>query len=469
MARNRKRLIPNVHIFGIADKGMSVGKTEEGMIVFVENAVPGDVIDMMTMRKKKGLWFGRTETVHKYSEDRAEPFCEHFGVCGGCKWQHLNYQAQLKHKEIVVHDAFRRIAKVPIGEIQPILGAEKTSHYRNKLIYSFAARKWITQELLDSGEEIDFNFGLGFHKAGAFDKVVDINQCHLQAEPSNEIRNKLRAYTLENEISYHNPRSHEGFMRNLFLRSNRAGEWMLNLIIHKPEMELITPMMDMLIETFPQIKSAYYTVNEKLNDSTDDLDMIHYHGEKYITESLDDVTFRIGPKSFFQTNSYQAEELYRVVKDFANFQGTENVYDLYTGLGSIALYIAKYCKHVVGIEEIAAAIDDANVNKKENNIDNATFYAGDVKNILTDEFAKRHGKPDILITDPPRAGMHAEVVHMLLKLEAPKIVYVSCNPATQARDVKLLAEKYELLKIKPVDMFPHTHHIENVALLQLKK
>jgi len=469
MARNRKKLFKNVTISGIADKGRAVGRTEEGIVLFVEGAVPGDVMDVLTYKKKKGIFIGVPDTYHKKSEDRQEPICQHFGECGGCKWQHLKYSGQLIHKDKVVQDAFRRIAKVEVGEFLPILGAEKIYHYRNKIEYSFLSKKWIPQEIIDKGEEVDFKNGLGFHRAGAFDKVVDIETCHLQNEPSNDIRNTLRQYTKDWNISYYDVKTHEGFMRNIFLRNNRKGEWMVNLIVAKDQKDILFPMLEMLLVKFPMIKSLWYTVNEKVNDSIFDLEVIHYGGNKFLDESLGKVKFQIGPKSFFQTNTHQAEVLYATTAEFAGLTGNENVYDLYTGLGSIALYIADRCNHVVGIEEIEAAIEDAHKNKELNGISNATFYAGDVKNILTDDFAKKHGKPDLLITDPPRAGMHKGVVEMLLKLESPKIVYVSCNPATQARDVQILSEKYTITKVQPVDMFPQTHHIENVALLELKK
>lgn len=470
MARkSQKKIIPNVRLTGIADRGKAVGRDEEGMVVFVEGGVPGDLMDVQTQRKKKGVWNGVPHLIHEYSEDRAEAFCKHFYECGGCKWQHLSYQAQIKHKNQGVLDAFSRIAKVEIDDIQDIVGAEKTRAYRNKMVYSFAGRKWISQDIIDTGEEVDFRNGLGFYRAGAFDKVVDIEECHLQDDLTNKLRNWLRTYTLKHEISYHDPRSHKGFMRNLFLRNNRKGEWMVNIIYHSDDQSIIKPMLEAIRNEFPQIVSLWYTINPKMNDSTADLDRLHFSGDKFLQESLGDVKFNIGPKSFFQTNTYQAEKLYQTVLDFADFQGDENVYDLYTGLGSIALYVAKQCKQVVGIEEIEAAIEDAKMNQELNNIDNAIFYAGDVKNILDDAFAEKHGKPDILITDPPRMGMHADVVEMLLKLESPKVIYVSCNPSTQARDIALLKEKYDVLKIRPVDMFPHTHHIENVALLKLRK
>ncbi len=466
--RNRRKLIKNVRLTGIADKGKAVGRDEEGMVIFVEDGVPGDLMDVMTLRKKKGVWQARPETLIEKSPDRTEPFCQHFSNCGGCKWQHLNYESQIKHKHQVTIDAFQRIAKVDIGEVLPILGCEKTKFYRNKMVFSFCSKQWIDQEVIDSGVEIDFKPGLGFYRAGAFDKVVDIQECFLQDSVNDKIRNWLRDYAYKNELTFHDPRKHEGMMRNLFLRCNRKGEWMVNIYFHKMEEKVIFPLMKEMQATFPEITSLWYTINPKMNDSTHDLEPIHFGGEKFLLESLDHVQFKISPKSFFQTNTYQAEKLYQIISAFANLEGNENVYDLYTGLGSIALYLANNCKQVVGIEEIEEAIEDAKVNQELNKITNASFYAGDVKDILTPTFAERHGKPDLLITDPPRAGMHEEVVRMLLELESPKIVYISCNPSTQARDIAILKEKYEVLKIQPVDMFPHTHHIENVALLALR-
>ncbi len=468
MGRRRKKSIPNVVITGMADKGKAVGRDDEGMVVFVEGAVPGDRLDVLGLRKKKGFWNGVPEKFIEYSPDRTDPRCKHFGNCGGCKWQNLTYEAQLRHKHKIVTDAFQRLAKVEVGETHDILGAEKVFNYRNKLTYSFTNLRWVPQEVLDSGVEVDFSNGLGFFRAGSFSKVVNIEQCHLQEDETNRIRNYVKEYALKNELTFHNPFKHEGFLRNIILRSNRKGEWMFIIVIYEENMEVISDLLESIDNEFQEINSCWYCVNPKMNDSIHDLEVKHFSGERYLSESLGDVQFNVGPKSFFQTNTFQAERLYESIREFADFDGHENVYDLYTGLGSIALFVAKHCKQVVGIEEIEAAIEDAKMNTQLNGIDNAVFYAGDVKNILTDEFANKHGKPDLLITDPPRAGMHEDVVKMLLKLEAPKIVYVSCNPATQARDIKLLDEKYRVKKIRPVDMFPHTNHVENVALLELK-
>lgn len=462
------KLLSNITITGIADKGQSVGRTAEGEVVFVEEAVPGDVVTIEVNRKRKGFYNGHLKVIEQYSLDRTTPFCEHFGVCGGCKWQHLSYEAQLRHKQTVVRDALLRIGKVPIQDLQPILAAERTTYYRNKLEFSFSNKKWLSTAEIKSGIS-NLESVVGFHRAGAFDKVVNVEQCWLQPEPSNAIRNAVRSIAIAQELSFYDARENNGFLRNMILRISSIGEVMLIIAFHKDQPEKYRPFLDEILRIFPEITTILYCINPKVNDYLMDLEMIVYHGKGFIEERLGDVRFKIGPKSFFQTNTYQGKRLYDTVVEFADLQGNENVYDLYTGIGSIGLYVAKRVRQVVGIEEIPAAIDDARENAALNQIDNAIFYAGDVKNILTTEFAQQHGRPDVLITDPPRAGMHPDVVKMLLELAAPKIVYVSCNPATQARDLNLLSPKYEVLKVRPVDMFPHTHHIESIALLALKK
>jgi 23S rRNA (uracil1939-C5)-methyltransferase len=465
--RKKPKLFKNVHFTGIADKGRSVGRDEEGRVVFVEEVAPGDVADVLVIRKRKGVWTGVAQEFHQYSEDRVEPFCEHFWNCGGCKWQHLSYEAQAKHKEKVVRDTLQRIGKVDVSTMLPIKSAATTRYYRNKLEFSFSSKRWLTREEIDQGvsnrEDV-----LGFHRAGAFDKVIDIHHCWLQPDPSNELRNGIKELAIEQGLSFHDAREHEGFMRQVMFRITSLGEILVLLSFHEEKPEKYRPLMDAILKRFPQITSLHYCINTKVNDFLFDLDMHHYAGKGYVEEVLGHVRFKVGPKSFFQTNTQQAKELYDTVVDFADLKGTENVYDLYTGIGSIALYVAQHCRQVVGIEEIPEAIEDAQSNAALNEIDNCTFYAGDVKAILTEEFAKKHGKPDLLITDPPRAGMHPKVVEMLLALKAPRMVYVSCNPATQARDLQLLGEKYAVVRSQPVDMFPHTHHIENVALLELK-
>ncbi len=463
----KQKLIPKVLITGIADKGKSVGRDAEGRVIFVEKTVPGDVVDVLVYKKRKGQWLGLPQQFHEYSSDRVPPFCDHFGKCGGCKWQYLDYKAQAKHKQINVENAFRRIGKMPIGEFYPILQAPASTYYRNKLEYSFSSKRWLTREEIDSGIS-NAKDVLGFHSPGSFDKVINIHHCWLQPDPSNAIRNAAREVAIDQGLPFFDMKSNEGFLRNMVIRVTSLGEVLLIFSFYKNDQEKIQPYLDELLKGFPQITSLFYCINPKVNDFILDLEMINYHGKSYVEEKLKHVRFKVGPKSFFQTNTQQAENLYQITADFAGLEGYENVYDLYTGIGSIALFVANRCRQVVGIEEISAAIDDAKDNARLNNINNAIFYAGDVKDILTKEFAQAHGRPDVLITDPPRAGMHPKVVEMLLQLKAPRLVYVSCNPATQARDLNMMSESYSVEKVQPVDMFPHTHHVENVALLKLK-
>lgn len=469
-------VIPNVPIHGIADRGKGVGRTPEGLTVFVAGAVPGDVADVFIQKKKSGFAEGVADRIVTPSPDRVEPFCEHFSVCGGCKWQNLDYQAQLRHKQQVVEDALLRIGKIKVGEFLPILGAPETTYYRNKLEFGFSNRRWLLPEELNPSPErrgdvappFPSGSGLGFHKAGFFDKIIDIRHCWLQAEPSNALRNTCRTIAQEQGLEFYDLRQHRGFLRNLMVRLTTTGECLLLVSFARNEKKAIARYLDAILEKFPQLTTLVYCINTKLNDSMFDLDMLTYFGKGFVVEQLGDLKFKIGPKSFFQTNSRQGKRLYDVAAAFAGLSGQENVYDLYTGTGSIALYLARRCRQVVGIEEIPEAIADAEENMRLNAISNAVFYAGDVKNVLTPEFAERHGKPDVVVTDPPRAGMHEKAVRFLLDLAAPRIVYVSCNPATQARDLQWLSEKYEVLKAQPVDMFPHTHHIENVALLETR-
>ena len=478
MARKQFTL-PNILIHGIADRGKGVGRTEEGMAVFVDGAVPGDVVDVFVQKKKGGFAEGRVETIVTPSPDRVEAFCQHFSICGGCKWQNLDYEAQLRHKQQVVEDALLRIGKIEIGEFLPILGAPETVFYRNKLEFGFSNKRWILEGEFPKDEAPEVTlfekstllnpalYGLGFHKAGFFDKIIDIQKCWLQAEPSNELRNTCRQIGLDQGLEFYDPRHHKGFLRNLMVRLTTTGELMLLVSFAQNRPDAIAGYLDAILEKFPNLTTLVYCINPKLNDSMFDLEMLTYRGKGFVVEALGDLKFKIGPKSFFQTNSLQGKQLYDVAAEFAGLTGNENVYDLYTGTGSIALYLARYCKSVVGIEEIPEAIADAEENMRLNGITNATFYAGDVKSVLSPEFVEKHGRPDVLITDPPRAGMHPKAVEFLLELAAPRIVYVSCNPATQARDLQMLSEKYAVLKVRPVDMFPHTHHIENVALLEL--
>lgn len=473
MARKRRNRFPQnleqVSISGLADKGFCVGRTPEGQVVFVENVAPGDVVDVRVFRKKKKVLFAAPTTFHQKSEERVAPFCQHFGVCGGCKWQHFAYDGQLREKEKIVKDAFDRLAKVEVGQWDTILGSERTEFYRNKMEFGVANRRWLTENELNDESISNEMPVIGFHKAGAYDKLIQIDKCHLQHGPSNELRNGIRQLAIDMEVPFFDMRERVGLFRQMMVRTSTLDQCMLVLAFFEDDKPMIKAFLDAILEKFGHhISSLYYCINPKVNEYLMDLDMIHYHGDTAMEEALGEVKFRIGPKSFFQTNTRQGKQLYDVAAAFAGLTGQENVYDLYTGIGSIALYLAQTAGHVVGIEEIPEAIEDAKRNAALNGIENTTFYAGDVKDILTAEFAEKHGKPDVLITDPPRAGMHPKVVKMLLELAAPRLVYVSCNPATQARDLAVLDEKYKVDRVRPVDMFPHTSHIENVALLSLR-
>ncbi len=468
MGRNRKKtILENIEITDIADKGKAVGR-HEGRVVFVADAVPGDTVNVLIQKTRKGNLIGKAIQLITPSEDRIEPLCKHFGVCGGCKWQHLGYAAQLKYKEQTVTNAFQRIAKVLVGEFLPIVGADHTEYYRNKLEFSFSNKRWLTEEEVNSGEEFGQRNALGFHRPGAFDKIVDVEHCWLQPDPSNAIRNAVRDFALENDLKFFDIRAQTGLLRQLYIRISSVGEVMVLVSFYQDDKEPITALLNHLKEKFAEITSLMYVINGKKNDTIYDLPIELWAGKPFLLEKLRDVKFKVGPKSFFQTNTAQAVKLYDKVLEFAELTGAESVYDLYTGIGSIACYVSSHCKTVVGIEEVAPAIDDARENVALNSIENATFYAGDVKDILDEDFFKKHGRPDLVITDPPRAGMHKNVVQSLINLGAPKIVYVSCNPASQARDISLLSTHYDVIKVQPVDMFPHTHHIESVALLILK-
>ena len=468
MGRRRKpKIVESVRMTEIADKGKAFGKKDD-MAYFVEGAVPGDVVDVLVTRNKKSFKKGRAINFREYSDKRVEPFCPYFDICGGCKWQNLSYEEQIKQKSQIAKNAIERLGKIEIPDFQPILGAEKTQYYRNKMEFSFSNKRWLTEEEVKSGDDFSNRNALGFHRPGAFDKIVQIDHCYLQGGLSNEIRNEVYAFAIENDFTFFNIRNKGGLLRNLMIRTSTLGETMVVVIFYDDDKAKRELLLNHLQEKFPQITALQYIINQKANDTFLDLPIETHYGRDYIYEQLGHLKYKIGAKSFFQTNTEQAFNLYSIVAEFAGLSGNENVYDLYTGTGSIALFLAHKAKHVVGIEEVAPAIDDAIINAKNNEVENVTFYVGDVKDILTDEFAVKHGKPDVLITDPPRAGMHQKVVEMLLQLESPRIVYVSCNPATQARDLQLLGEKYQLLKVRPVDMFPHTHHIENVALLELK-
>ncbi len=470
----KKPVFEQVLIEGIAAEGKAIARVDN-KVIFVSGVAPGDVVDIRVTRRKKSFLEGAAIKFHKYSKDRVEPFCEYFGTCGGCKWQHLPYNLQLKFKNQQVIDNLVRIGKIELPEFNPILASGEQTFYRNKLEFTFSDMRWLTRKEIDSSEEFERN-GLGFHIPGRFDKIVDIRKCHLQAEPSNNIRNWIKAYALANKLAFFNLVTQEGYLRILIIRTASTGENMVILQVTKNKPEWLNPLLDGLIKEFPQITSLNYVINNKRNETFNDLLVHNYAGTPYIEESMlieegksDKLTFRIGPKSFYQTNSLQAYELYKIARSYAGLTGNELVYDLYTGTGTIANFVAHQAKKVIGLEYVEAAIEDAKINSSINNITNTDFYAGDIKDLLDDDFIGKHGKPDVIITDPPRAGMHQDVINMLLKVAADKIVYVSCNPATQARDLALLDAKYKVVKLQPVDMFPQTHHVENIALLELRQ
>lgn len=468
MARKNKTLplIENVKISGIAAEGKAIAKIDD-MVVFIPFVIPGDVIDLQLTRKKNKYAEGKPVRFIKYSPDRVEAFCEHFGICGGCKWQTLPYAEQLKYKQQQVFDNMTRIGKIDIPEIMPILGSAKTQFYRNKLEFTFSNKKWLTQEQIQSDisfDELNMN-AVGFHIPGCFDKVLDIHKCWLQDDISNRIRNFVRQYCFDKGYTFFDLRNRGGLMRTLIIRTSTTGELMLIVVFYDDDKEKQEDILNAIGHDFPQITSLLYIVNQKANDTITDQEVLVWRGYDFIYEEMEGLKYKIGPKSFYQTNSEQAYNLYKITREFAGLTGGELVYDLYTGTGTIANFVARQAKKVIGIEYVEDAIEDAKVNSSINAIDNTLFYAGDMKDILTQDFINEHGRPDVIITDPPRAGMHDDVINTILFAEPIRIVYVSCNPATQARDLSLLDSKYKVEKIRPVDMFPHTHHVENVVLL----
>jgi 23S rRNA (uracil1939-C5)-methyltransferase len=453
-------------VFDIAEEGKGVARADD-LVVFIEKAIPGDVVDATIYKKKKSFAQARIAQLITPSPDRVTAFCEHFGVCGGCKWQHMTYAAQLKYKQKSVVDALQRLAGLDVSHTEDILPSAADKYYRNKLEYTFSNKRWLTDLDGEITDEKEMN-ALGFHVPLRFDKILEINHCYLQADPSNELRNSIAEFAKNNDISFYDLRAHQGALRNLVIRTSSTGELMVIVIFAYPEEGQVELMMDFVKNKFPQITSLLYIINQKKNDTFSDQEVLLYNGREFIYEEMEGLKFRIGPKSFYQTNSVQAYELYKITRDFANLNGTELVYDLYTGTGTIANFVAKKAKKVVGVEYVPDAIEDAKINSQINNINNTVFYAGDMKDVLNNDFINQNGKPDVVITDPPRAGMHPDVVERLMEIEASKIVYVSCNAATQARDLIRLKEKYDVVRIKPVDMFPHTQHVENVVLLKLR-
>lgn len=466
--KKKNKILENIRLLSAGAKGVSVGKTEEGKTIIVSGAVPGDLVNVRVKKSKSNYFEGEAIEVLEYSEHRVEPKCIHFGTCGGCKWQNIAYEKQLDFKHSEVVNNIKRIGGVSDFETIPILGSKEQYFYRNKMEFSFSNSRWLTQYEISSEENFGNRDALGFHIPGMWSKILDLKECYLQEDPSNQIRLAVKKYAVENGLEFYDVKAQEGFLRTLLLRQNSKGDWMVLFQLYKEMEPERIRLFDYLLSQFPQIKTLVYAINPKGNDSIYDLDIQNYFGDGYLFEEMDGLQFKIGPKSFFQTNYKQALELYKKTLEFADLSGDQVVYDLYTGTGTIAQYVARNAKQVIGIEAVQEAIDAAKEHAEINGLENCTFYCGDMKDIFNDEFLANHPKADVLITDPPRDGMHPKVVEQILKLSPEKIVYVSCNSATQARDIALLKDSYELVKILPVDMFPQTHHVENIALL-LKK
>lgn len=461
----KKVIFENIKVLDAGAKGVSVAKAPEGQVIFIPNVVPGDVVDVQTFKKRKAYYEGKAIKFHELSKHRVEPVCQHFGVCGGCKWQNMKYEQQLFYKNQEVYNNLKRIGKISLPDFEPILGSEKQFFYRNKMEFGFSDSRWLTNEEIQSGESFQKN-ALGFHIPKMWDKILDIEKCHLQEDPSNEIRNAIRDFATQKGMTFFNARNYAGLLRTLMMRTASTGEIMVLIQFFEDDKANRELLLDYVYEKFPQITSLQYVINSKANDTLYDQNIILYKGRDYILEEMEGLQFSINAKSFYQTNSDQAYELYKITREFAGLTGNELVYDLYTGTGTIAQFVSKQAKKVVGVEAVPEAIADAKENAKRNNISNCEFYVGDMKNVFNEEFITTHGKPDVIITDPPRDGMHKDVIEQILKIAPKKIVYVSCNSATQARDLALLDEKYTVTRVRPVDMFPQTHHVENVVLLE---
>lgn len=463
---SKNKIFLSVKIFDLGSKGQSIAKTDEGIVLMVKNGVPGDIVDIKTYRKKKNYFLGNIIKYHSYSKNRIDPVCEHFGLCGGCKLQNISYTKQTKLKEDKIRHSITRIFND--AKVNPIIICDKKFFYRNKLEFSFTENKWLTEEeIKNTAEKIDRR-GIGFHKAGMWDKIVDIKKCHLQDEPSNKIRLSLKQFAIENNLSFYNARLKTGLLRTLTIRNTSMNQFMVLVQFYKNDKKNINLVMNFLKNSFAEIHSLLYTVNDKENDSIYDRDIKLFNGKNYIEENINSLIFKIYPKSFFQTNIHQTLKLYELIFEYAEIKKNEIVYDLYSGLGTITQFVAKNSKKVVGIESVEEAVISAINSAKENNINNVVFESGDMKNVFTNEFILKHGRPNVIITDPPREGMHKDVINEILKLNTDRIVYVSCNPSTQCRDLELLKEKYNVIKIQPLDMFPHTDHVENIVLLELK-
>ncbi|WP_343705836.1 23S rRNA (uracil(1939)-C(5))-methyltransferase RlmD [Flavobacterium sp.] len=463
-----KVVFHQIQVLDAGAKGVSVAKAPDGKVIFIPNVVPGDVVDVQTLKKRKAYYEGKAVKFHELSEYRVDPICEHFGVCGGCKWQNMKYSQQLAFKQNEVKNHLQRIGKIELPEFEDILGSEKQFFYRNKMEFSFSNSRWLTEKEIGSTEDLGNRNALGFHIPKMWDKILDINKCHLQEDPSNAIRNEIRAFANEHNLAFFNPREHSGLLRTVMIRTVSTGEIMVLIQFFEDDKENRELILNHLYEKFPQITSLQYVVNGKQNDTIYDQDVILYKGRDYILEEMEGLKFSINAKSFYQTNSDQAYELYKITRDFAGLTGNETVYDLYTGTGTIAQFVSKKAKKVIGVESVPEAIIDAKANAERNNITNCEFFVGDMKVVFNEGFIAQHGKPDVIITDPPRDGMHKDVVEQILKIAPKRVVYVSCNSATQARDLALMDEKYKVTRVRPVDMFPQTHHVENVVLLELR-
>ena len=464
--RTEKIVFENVKVLDAGAKGVSVAKAPDGKVIFLPNVVPGDVVDVQTMKKRKAYYEGKAIKIHEFSEHRTDVVCEHFGACGGCKWQNMQYSQQLFYKNQEVYNNLKRIGKIELPEFEPILGSEKQFFYRNKMEFGFSNARWMTDAEIQSGTEFDNKNALGFHIPRMWDKILDIEKCHLQQDPSNEIRNEIKRFANENGLTFFNARNHEGLLRTLMIRTASTGEIMVLVQFFENDKANRELLLNFISERFPEITSLLYVINNKANDTLYDQDIKLFKGRAYILEEMEGLHFSINAKSFYQTNSDQAYELYKITRDFAGLTGEELVYDLYTGTGTIAQFVSKKAKKVIGVEAVPDAILDAKANAERNNITNCEFFVGDMKNVFNDEFIATHGHPDVIITDPPRDGMHKDVVAQIMKIAPEKVVYVSCNSATQARDLALMDEMYQVTRVRPVDMFPQTHHVENVVLLE---
>jgi 23S rRNA (uracil1939-C5)-methyltransferase len=466
--KNKKQVFTNVEVVDAGAKGKSIAKADDGRVIFLSNAVPGDIVDVQTHKKRKSYFEGKAIAFHKLSEKRTDPKCEHFGTCGGCKWQFMDYKYQLEYKENEVINNLRRIGHLDLPEVTPILGSAEQYFYRNKMEFSFSDSRWLTFEEIESDEDLGDRNALGFHIPGMWDKILNVDKCWLQADPSNAIRNSVRNFAIENGLEFFNTRQQKGLLRTMMIRTTSIGELMVMIQFYDDNQTKRELLLDHLSEKFPEITSLQYVVNQKANDTIYDQNVVCYKGRDHIFEEMEGLKFKINAKSFYQTNSEQAFELYKITREFAGLTGDELVYDLYTGTGTIAQFVAKEVKHVIGVESVPDAITAAKENAQFNGIENVDFFVGDMKNVFNDAFIAANGQPDVIITDPPRDGMHKDVVEQILKIAPKRVVYVSCNSATQARDLALMKDDYTIIKTQAVDMFPQTHHVENVVLLEHK-